>query len=241
MMFHLLTVFPNNAAEKEKYYLSNVLKKPKWVGVCQFIQCLEQLNIYVVQLPCWYYSPRYKPGMTPADVPFTEADLVSHVLWMCPHVWKDQHNLHKKGMTPVDMCSLLTFLDAIEHICTQERAHVQSRKKASQKRNAGTKQPSTGSTNRVPKRVHFEKPCKLCKKLGGAHTTHTTKDCQQNEKDGMVKADLCTAKKAGKKPNPAKQSFTQLSKKLDKLEKSLKKASLKSKKYHRVNSNSDSE
>jgi hypothetical protein len=28
IMFHLLTVFPNNAAELEKYYLSNVLKKP---------------------------------------------------------------------------------------------------------------------------------------------------------------------------------------------------------------------
>jgi hypothetical protein len=26
VMFHLLTVFPNNAAEQEKYYLSNVLK-----------------------------------------------------------------------------------------------------------------------------------------------------------------------------------------------------------------------
>jgi hypothetical protein len=29
IMFHLLTVFPNNAAEQEKYYLSNMLKKPK--------------------------------------------------------------------------------------------------------------------------------------------------------------------------------------------------------------------
>ncbi len=56
----------------------------------------------------------------------------------------------------------------------------------------------------------------------------------------MVKADFCAAKKAGKKPNPAKQSFGQLSKKLDKLEKTLKKASHKSKKPHRDDSNSDS-
>jgi hypothetical protein len=33
----------------------------------------------------------------------------------------------------------------------------------------------------------------------------------------MVKANFCTTKVAGKKPNPAKQSFTQLSEKLDKL------------------------
>jgi hypothetical protein len=70
---------------------------------------------------------------------------------------------------------------------------------------------------------------------------HTSKDCCKYEKDGMVKANFHAAKKTGKKPKPAKQSFTQLSKKLDKLEKTLKKASHKSKKCHRDNSNSDSE
>jgi hypothetical protein len=44
VMFHLLTVFPNNAAEQEKYYLSNLLKKPQRVGICQFIQRAEQLR-----------------------------------------------------------------------------------------------------------------------------------------------------------------------------------------------------
>ncbi len=44
VMFHLLTVFPNNAAEQEKYYLSNVLKKPQRIGVHQFVQRVEQLN-----------------------------------------------------------------------------------------------------------------------------------------------------------------------------------------------------
>jgi hypothetical protein len=85
VMFHLLTVFPNNAAEQEKYYLSNVLKKPQRVGVCQFLQRVEQLNAYVAQLPCWYYSPSYSASMMPANVSFTEADLASHVIWMCPH------------------------------------------------------------------------------------------------------------------------------------------------------------
>jgi hypothetical protein len=61
---------------------------------------------------------------------------------------------------------------------------------------------------------------------------NTTKDCCKYKS---------AAKKAGKKPNPAKQSFAQLSKKLDKLEKSLKKVSLKSKKRRRDKSDSDSE
>jgi hypothetical protein len=33
MMFHLLTAFPINAAEQEKYYILNVLKKPQSVNV----------------------------------------------------------------------------------------------------------------------------------------------------------------------------------------------------------------
>jgi hypothetical protein len=69
--------------------------------MCQFVQHVEQLNAYVVQLPCWYYSPSVEPGMTLANVPFTKADLVSCVLWMCPLICQDQFNLHKKGMTPV--------------------------------------------------------------------------------------------------------------------------------------------
>ncbi len=108
----------------------------------------------------------------------------------------------------MDMRLLLTSLEALEHICTQENAIAQSGEKASAKSETGTKQPSTGSTTRVPKKVHFEKNCKLCKKRGGA---------RKYEKDGLVKAGFCAAKKAGKKSNPAKQSFAQLSKKLDKL------------------------
>ncbi len=97
IMFHLLTVFPNNAAEQEKYYLSNVLKKPQRVGTRQFVQCVEQLNAHVAQLPCWYHSPSYVTGMTPANISFTEADLASHVLQMCLHQWQNQYNLQEKG------------------------------------------------------------------------------------------------------------------------------------------------
>jgi hypothetical protein len=240
MMFHLLTVFPNNAAEQKKYYLSNMLKKPQRVRIHQFIQHIEKLNTYIAQLACWYYSLSYNPGMTLANVPFSEADLASHVLRMCPHQWQDQYNLHEKGMTPVDMHLLQTSLEAIKCMCTQEKAHVPPSKKASQKSETGTKRPSNGVTKQVPKKVHFEKSCKLCKKYGGAHTMHATKDCCKYKKNRMVKANFCSAE-TGKKPNPTKQSITQLSEKLDKLEKSLKKASLKSKKWRRDNSNSNSE
>jgi hypothetical protein len=44
VMFHLLTAFPINAAEQEKYYITNVLKKPQRINVRQFIRRVEQLN-----------------------------------------------------------------------------------------------------------------------------------------------------------------------------------------------------
>ncbi len=108
----------------------------------------------------------------------------------------------------MDMRPLQASLEAIERVCTPEKAHVQSGEKASPKNEAGNKQPSTGAMKQVPKKVHFKKSCKLC-------INH------RHEKDGMVKADFRATKKAGKKPNPEKQSFAQLSKKLDKLEMTL--------------------
>jgi hypothetical protein len=44
MMFHLLTAFTINGDEQEKYYISNVLKKPQRINVCQSVGCVEQLN-----------------------------------------------------------------------------------------------------------------------------------------------------------------------------------------------------
>ncbi len=38
VMFHLLTAFLINAAEQEKYYINNVLKKPQRVTVRQFVR-----------------------------------------------------------------------------------------------------------------------------------------------------------------------------------------------------------
>jgi hypothetical protein len=37
IMFHLLTAFPINAAEREKYYVTNLLKKPQRINVRQFV------------------------------------------------------------------------------------------------------------------------------------------------------------------------------------------------------------
>jgi hypothetical protein len=72
-MFHLLTAFPINAAEQAKYYITNVLAKPQRVNVHQFVCCEEQLNVYIAQMPCFYYSPNANASTKPKNLPFTEA------------------------------------------------------------------------------------------------------------------------------------------------------------------------
>jgi hypothetical protein len=240
MMFHLLTGFPINAAEQEKYYITNVLKKPQHVNMHQFVHPVEQLNTYIVLLLCFYNSPSFNATIKPENILFTEAELGSHILRMCPIQWQDQYNLHEKGMMPMDLHSLLMSLEVIERVCTQEKAKSEFSKKASHKSKNNKKQPGTGSTARVPKQVHFEKHCNICKMHGGMHIMHNTKDCCRYERDRKEKANFHAAKKGRKKPNRAWQNFAQLREKLDKLEKTLKKVTKKFKKCQYKDSNSNS-
>jgi hypothetical protein len=70
---------------------------------------------------------------------------------------------------------------------------------------------------------------------------HNTCDCRKFEKEGTEKSSFCTTKKGGKKNYPINQNFAQLTKKINKLEKALKKSSKKGKKRHYKDSDSNSE
>jgi hypothetical protein len=70
---------------------------------------------------------------------------------------------------------------------------------------------------------------------------HNTRDCRWFEKDGTETSNFRAAKKGGQKRNPTKQSFTQLSEKLDKLEKVIKKKDTKKRRRSSSDSDSDSE
>jgi hypothetical protein len=99
--------------------------------------------------------------------------------------------------------------------------------KSSNKGGKGKKCPGTNFTSRVPKKVNFEKNCILYKKHGGPCTMHNTHDCCRFKKDRKEKFKFCAAKKGGKKANSVNQNFAQLTKKIKKLEKALKKSGKK--------------
>jgi hypothetical protein len=152
--------------------------------------------------------------------------------------------MNEKGTMPMDMRLLLTLLEAIERICTYEKGKLdtfEKSAKSSNKGEKGKKRPGTNSTVRDPKKVRFEKHYNLCKKYGGAHTTHNTSECRRFEKDRKEKSSFRVAKKGGYNRNPVNQNFAQLTNKIEKLEKALKKSGKKGKKRHYEDSNSDSE
>jgi hypothetical protein len=193
-------------------------------------------------MPCFYYSSNANASTKPKNIPFTEAELGAHVLLMCPLPWQDQYNMNEKGMMPMDMRLLLTSLEAIECVCTYEKGKLDTFKKSDSlpiRARKGKKHPGTNSTVRVPKKVRFEKHWDLCKKHGGAHTTHNTCDCHRFEKDRKEKSSFWAAKKGGYKSNPVNQNFAQLTK-IEKLEKALKKSGKKGQKRHYKDSDSDS-
>jgi hypothetical protein len=155
-------------------------------------------------MPCFYYSPNANASTKPKNDLFTEAELGSLVLRMCPIQWQDRYNMNNKGMTPMDMHLLLTLLEGIKRICTYVKAKPESRGEK------GKIRPGTKSTARATKKVRFEKHCNLCKK----HAMHNTCNCHRFEKDGKEKSDFHAAQKGGKKVNSVNQNFAQLTKKL---------------------------
>ncbi len=53
---HNLTIFPVNTAEKQRYYMTQTVKKPKRATVCQYMACIGILNDYLTFLPTVFNS-----------------------------------------------------------------------------------------------------------------------------------------------------------------------------------------
>jgi hypothetical protein len=174
IMFHLLTVFTINTAEQEKYNVTYVLKKPQHVNVRQLVRCVEQLNAYIAQMPCFYYSPHANARTKPENILFMEAELGAHVLHMCPLQWQDQYNMNKKGMTSMDMRLLLTLLEAIKRVCTYKKGKLESSEKSSNKGKKEKKCPGADSIAPGFPRKSALRRTATCARSMGVHIPSTT-------------------------------------------------------------------
>ena len=64
-------------------------------------------------LPCLYYSPKENQA-TKKILPLNDADLMTHLLRMCPAKWQTQYNL-MGNTSPISTKALLLMLKNIEN------------------------------------------------------------------------------------------------------------------------------
>ena len=55
---HKLTVLPTDAAEKQRFYVQQVVRKPQRVTIRQYMSRMGVLNDYIAHLPSIYYSSK---------------------------------------------------------------------------------------------------------------------------------------------------------------------------------------
>ena len=102
---------------------------------------------------------------------------------MVPRNWQDQYEL--TGATvPQSVRELLEALGRIERAFPTDK--VGDGPKTTAKSNDSSKRKMASFDERIPKKCRREKHCSLCKKHGGAHTTHNTPDCRKYDSNGCL-------------------------------------------------------
>jgi hypothetical protein len=155
------------------YYISNCIKKPNWVPIRQFVWHVQQLDDYLEQLPCLYQSNPATKAMKKVG-PINDADLVGHILHMCPRTWQAQYKL-KADTVPQGVHDILDDLEKIKKAFPTEQE--QPGKKGKTNPSDSSKCKMVLIHKPIPQRPHMTaKYCALCKRHGGGHATHNILD-----------------------------------------------------------------
>jgi len=173
---------------------------------------------------------------------------------MCPDAWVDQYDLTQETV-PQDLRKLLTVLENIEKCELSSNAakptvpngNGTAKPNGTNDKN-GKRKGMSSNADRIPKKVRTERHCVLCQKYGGRADSHNTSDCSKYEKDGTEKPGW-VSKSPRTSPGKYKKpdySYAQIQKKIEKLEKAVRKgkkgsSSRKKKRYSSSDSDSDSE
>jgi hypothetical protein len=172
MELHKLTIFAVDAAEMQRYYMQQSVKKPQErVPVHQYMARMGLLNDYLAYLPMVKDSPKAVKDSKKGNVPFDEADLASIILKSLPPTWLNQYNLNHTKL-PKSPRQLLPDLEAIERVMNEKhnekvKAKAKDTAAAANAKKDLKKRASTGSDEpRVPKKSRTAKFCQHCKTNG---------------------------------------------------------------------------
>ena len=97
-------------------------------------------------------------------------------------------------MVPQSIRELLEVLECIEKAYPTDK--VGGGAKTNTKSTESSKRKMITFNDQIPKKRRTEKHCSVCKKHGGAHTTHNTPDCRKYDSNSTPKKSF-----KGMKPN----------------------------------------
>jgi hypothetical protein len=117
---HKLTVFSADAAEKQRFYIQQVVRKPQRATVRQHILRMGVLSDYVIHLPRLKDSSKAVPMIRKGNISFGEADLAAIVLSSVLMLWQNQYNLNHSTV-PKSTCTLLPDLEAIGRVMEEKK------------------------------------------------------------------------------------------------------------------------
>jgi hypothetical protein len=137
-----LTVLTANAAERQRYYIQQGIRKPQRATVRQFVYRVEVLNGYLRYLPTLKNSPKAVATTKKGNVPFEEADLALIMLAALQLTWQNQYNL-MHSTVPKSPRALLADLENIERVMLERYGEKQRSKDK-----AATARPEKGKPNK---------------------------------------------------------------------------------------------
>ncbi len=180
---HKLTVLPAaDAAEKQRFYVQQVVHKPHRVTIRQYMSRMGVLNDYIAHLPSIFYSSKVVASTVKVNVIVGDGKLASIILALTPQTWQNLYNL-THSTVPESPSAHLPDLENVERVMNERYAEKQKAKgKSKEAKPDGGGNPSPkkrlsgGSSERVPKKV--------CSENGGPHQMHNTNDCRKYNKDG---------------------------------------------------------
>ena len=79
-----------DAAETQRYYMQQSVKKPQRVPVRQYMAPMGLLNDYLAHLPTVKNSPMAVDDTKAGNMPFDEADLAGIIIKSLPPTWLNQ-------------------------------------------------------------------------------------------------------------------------------------------------------
>jgi hypothetical protein len=205
---HKLTIFPVDAAEKQHFFMTQMVKKPQQVMVHQYMARMGILNNYLTFLPMVFNSSMAVEGTKKGNVPFDEADLAGIILNSVPISWMNQYNMTHPTLSETTR-TLLQDLESIKRIMGERheaglKAKAKEASASAIAKGISKKRSASGNPGeRVPKKGKPNKFCQHCKAKGGPHLTHNTKECCRN--DGMGNPMAVAACKPGDAKQPSKK------------------------------------